>query len=107
MDNSKISYGRRIDVENSNSFRLPQRNQIETVETTHHANHVNVFLALWRHVFVMRLDLLEFGERSILITIIGAVENIFRMVIVHLTIECSWCLCAHGTPLSFRTRTLH
>src|SRR2546421_5925289 len=43
-DNPKVSKRRRVDVENGNSLRLPERNEIKTVQPAHDTNHVDVFL---------------------------------------------------------------
>src|SRR5882762_7382538 len=94
-DNPKVSKRRWVDVENGNSLRLPEWNEIKTVQPAHDTNHVDVFLPVRSNTFIVGLDLLKLGERAILITVIRAIENIRRLVVVHLSIECSGCLCSH------------
>ena len=59
---------------------------------------MNVLLSLDAHGFAMTLNLRKFGKRSILASVIGAIENILRMIVIHLAVECAWCLCGHGVP---------
>src|SRR4030095_4947108 len=53
MYESKVSYCRRIDVEDRDAFRLPERNQIQTVKPTNDADHVDVFFSVVRDAVVM------------------------------------------------------
>src|SRR5688572_5886969 len=47
----------------------------------------------------MCLDLGKLAKRTILVAVVSAVEDVFRMVVVHLAIEGSGCLCCHDSLL--------
>src|SRR5438067_3650190 len=94
-DDAKIGDGCRVDVEDRDSFGLPERNKIQTVEAADNANHVYVLTPLRRHIFIVSLNERKLTERSVLRAVVRSVEDVLRMVVIHLTIECSGCFCSH------------
>src|SRR5262245_44843829 len=87
VDNAKIAERGRINIEDCEPLGPPERNEIETVQAAHNANHVDVFAPGRVHALVVRPDLLKLSERSVLIAIISAIEYVFGMVVIHFPIE--------------------
>src|SRR5262249_24325577 len=90
MDQPKVSYRRRIYVKDCDATWPPQRYEVQPVQSTDHADHVNVIAPLWDDSLIVRFERRKLAERSVLTAIIGAVKNVFRMVVVHLAVECAW-----------------
>src|SRR5215471_20400641 len=91
-DEFEISDGCRIDIEDRNSFGFPQRNQIQTIKPTDHANHVDVVTPFGRDGLVMSDKVGKLSKRSVLASVIRPIKNHFRMIVINRPIKSSWSL---------------
>src|SRR6185503_153956 len=99
MNDLEVRDRRWVDVEDRDRFGLPERDEIQAVQTADDADHVNVLASLGRDGGVVAADVLKLCERAVLIAVVSAIEDVFRMVVIHLPIESSRCFYCHGYPL--------
>src|SRR6185503_16055600 len=95
MNDLEVRDRRWVDVEDRDRFGLPERDEIQAVQTADDADHVNVLASLGRDGGVVAADVLKLCERAVLIAVVSAVEDVFRMVVIHLPIESSRCFYCH------------
>src|SRR6185369_5552299 len=87
----KVADCRGVDVEDRNPPGPPEWNEVETVQTADDTNHMNILAPVRRHTFVVGTEFRKLTKRSVLTTIIGPVENHFRVVMIYRAIEGPGC----------------